>query len=346
MHLYQCGGQERIEHKPPIVTKWDKYKLLWEYNKKTGIFKQFEYTIAGQKWVLKRVNVRQDIDRNRKIEKNAPWLYSLNYDVHGHFMNMTHNGATLKLIPEKSLPSIDSLDDRAKKEAVLKILTGEILSYVEEMEENKEKVTEMQRNAELALSQSELTKLIGMLDNEISRAKRQRETLETDFRQPKIEIEKKQSTYFVGKEGHCKILEAKWEGLVCPREIRYDPWTQRLAYEKTFSKSGQADRFHEIDEQGNQRLYAKYEYSGIQMAHIVTFDPTGIPDKRILFNCHLVAPQRALYTCSPYGLQIRVSETKMIPWPPKLKWPVEPEMISLLMCHNDHAIIPVRAVRR
>jgi hypothetical protein len=330
---------------PPIIDKWDRYKLLWEYNKDTGIYKQFKYEIAGRKWVLKKVIAVLNIDRNQKVDKNDAGLYTLNYG-HGRFKNMVHNGATLKLIPERFLPSIDSLDHRGKKEAVLEVLTRNVLSYVKEMEENKERVTEMQRHGELGLTQSELTNLIGILDHDISRASRHLENLENNFRQAKIKIEKKQNTYFVGRQGYCTILEAKWDGLVCSREVRYDHWTERTAYEKTFNKIGLADKFYELDQHGTRHLYGRYEYSGSQMTHIVMFDSNGNPVKRVLFNCARVAGARSLYTYSPYGLKIKVSKNKWIFWPSRLKLPVGPKMISFLMCHNDHAILPIRTVRK
>jgi hypothetical protein len=328
---------------PPVTRKWDNHKLLWEYNKDTGIFKQFKYEIAGQ-WVLKKVNAFMNIDRNREVDKDDPWLYTLTYDA-DRFMNMIHNGAALKLIPERFLPSFDSLDDTDKKDAIFEVLSRDRLDYIAEMEKNKERVAEMQQQGKLELTQAELAKLVEILDYEISRTRRNIEDLRNDFTIATVQIQKKHDTYFVGKKDHVKILEADWDGLVCSRETRFDPWSERKTYEKIF-EDGMADKFYETDRQGTRHLYAQYENVGIQMSHIHLFDSNNVPSRKILFNSTRVSSLPPLYTYRPAILKIRVSETKTITWPPKLQWPVESNIVSYLMCHNDHAILPKRAVRR
>lgn len=307
-------------------------RLLSEFDKRNAELKVFEYKVLGRRWVLDKVRVFRDLNRDGRIDKeNDIDLRIMKYEGSGNFNKLLYiscNPVAVVVIREEELPDILSKGEAEKRNLIAEHLTKDLVLFKKRIEENLDALFELQKSGKVNLSGSEFQTLGILLNADISEVSKRIETVKEECRNIEFSIQLKGGFYLVGKKGNSGILKNSWAGHSQVSETRYNPFTERQISIKTFEK-GVPKTFYEFDELGKKYAFANFKCDKIgNLMSAQILDREGIPQKEFHLNTLSV----------PYLLMIKVAHDKMFNWPNQLPWPIEDSKLNDLLSHEKFKI--------
>ena len=316
-----------------IQQKYEKDgRLLWEFDKRNAEMKVFEYKLFGRRWVLDKVRVLRDLNRDGRIDKeNDIVLRIMKYEGSGNFNRLLYiscNPMAVVVIREDELPDILSKGEAEKRNLIAEHLTKDLVLFKERIEKSLDGSFELQKSGKVNLSESEFQTLTILLDADMSEVSKRIETVKEECRNIEFSIQLKGGFYLVGKKGNSGILKNSWAGFSQVNETRYNPFTERQISIKTFEK-GVPKTFYEFDEMGKKYAFANFKcdkLGNLMSAEIL--DREGIPVKEFHLNTLSI----------PYVLMIKVAPDKWFNWPNQLSWPIEDTKLNDLLSHEKFKI--------
>jgi hypothetical protein len=307
-------------------------RLLWEFDKRNAEVKFFDYKVSGGEWVLDKVRVFRDLNRDGRIDKeNDIALRIMKYEGSGNFNRLLYiicNPMAVVVIREDELPDILSKGEAEKRELIAEHLTKDLVLFKKKSEENLDALFELQKSGKVNLSESEFQALRILLNTDISEVSKRIETVKEECRNIEFSIQLKGGFYLVGKKGKAGILKNSWAGLSQVSETRHNPFTQRQISIKTF-ENGISKTFYEFDEMGKKYAFASFKCNEIgKVVSVQVLDREGITVKEFFLNTLGI----------PYLLTIKVAPDKWFNWPNQLSWPIEDSKLNDLLSHEKFRI--------